>query len=117
MRDPGFDRWTRRRFGLATGGFAAALALVGLTDSEAGKNRRRRRRRKKRCKKFGDPCQQDGKRRCCGDLRCDFHNNGVQTVCCRTVLKPCEDELDCCAGLVCCGVPGNRLCEIGPLCL
>ena len=103
MDEPRFDTWTRRRFGLATGGFAAALALIGLADSEAGKNRRRR-RRKKRCKKFGDPCQQGGKRKCCGDLRCDFHNNGAQTVCCKTAGKTCSGELDCCTGFVCCGV-------------
>ncbi len=117
MDGPGFDLWTRRRFGQAAGGIAAtALALLGLTETEANKKKRRR-RRKKRCKKFGDPCVQGGKRKCCGDLRCDFHNNGVQTVCCRTEGKPCADELDCCAGLVCCGVPGSGQCEIGPLCL
>jgi hypothetical protein len=116
MDGSGFDRWTRRRFGLATGGFAAAIALFGPVDAEAGKNRRRRRRRKKRCKNFGDPCQQGGKRKCCGDLRCDFHNNGNQTVCCKTTGKPCSDELDCCVGLTCCGLT-EPTCEPIPACV
>jgi hypothetical protein len=105
MDGPRFDQWTRRRFSLAAGGSAASiLATLGLEGTGASKKKRKRRR--KRCKRLGDTCQQGGKRKCCGELRCDHHgvNSITQTFCCKTQGKSCSGELDCCAGLVCCGV-------------
>lgn len=44
-----FDTWTRRRFGLATGGaLGALLGLLGLGDSESKNNTKRKRRKRKR---------------------------------------------------------------------
>ena len=74
MDGPEFDAWTRRRFGLAAGG--ALAALVGLATTDA---------KKKRCKKLGARCRRNGKRKCCGQLKCDATGFAGQrpTVCCR----------------------------------
>jgi hypothetical protein len=112
MDGPGFDLWTRRRFGQAAGGVAASvLALPGFTDSEASKKKRKRRR--KRCKKLHDPCRVGGKRKCCGALRCRTSslNAGIHTFCCKTEGKPCENESDCCDPFLCCGAPGDEVCS------
>ncbi|MGH2614267.1 MAG: tail fiber domain-containing protein [Thermomicrobiales bacterium] len=103
MDGPGFDRWTRRRFGLAGGFAASTLALLGRLETEASKRKRKRRKNKKRCKRLGDTCRQGGKRKCCGDLRCDFHsgNSLSQTVCCKKAGKSCSDIFECCVGLTC----------------
>jgi hypothetical protein len=115
MDGPRFDLWTRRRFGLAAGVIAASpIAVPGLTGTEASKRKKKRKRRRKRCKRLGDICQQSGKRKCCGDLRCDNHgtNSIGQTFCCKIAGKQCSDELDCCAGLFCCvGVTTELACR------
>ena len=111
MDGPGFDLWTRRRFGRAATGFAATLlAVLGPVGTEAGKKRKRR---KKRCKRHLQPCQQDGKRTCCNDLRCGIPSGsmGAQTACCRTLGKPCSTRSDCCSNLCCEGEPGS-VCQI-----
>ena len=116
MDGPGFDRWTRRRVGRLAGGFAvAALAVPGVTDSEAGQNARKRKRRKKRCKRLHDPCQVGGKRKCCGDLRCRTSslNAGIHTFCCRTEGKPCANEADCCDPFLCCPTANGSFCTPG----
>ncbi len=96
MDGPQFDAWTRRRFGLAAGGLAAALAEWHTTDA-------RKKRKRKRCRKFGKPCTRGAKRKCCGKLRCDVHsgNGSQQTVCCKTEGKSCEQVTDCCFPLQC----------------
>lgn len=93
---PEFDAWTRRRFGLAAGGALAALVGLATTDAKT-----------KRCKKLGARCKRNGKRTCCGQLRCDATGFAGQrpTVCCRRQGKLCGDERDCCDGLGCCGSP------------
>jgi hypothetical protein len=111
MDGPGFDQWTRRRFGQAAGGVAAsAFATFGLVETEAKKKRNRRR---KRCKRHLEPCQQGGKRKCCGDLLCDFPGGvmGTQTICCKTRGKPCAESTDCCIGL-CCGGLAEQVCSL-----
>jgi hypothetical protein len=98
-----FDAWTRRRFGLAAGGLATSLwSALTLEDGAAKKKHK-----KKRCKKLGDGCKPGGKRKCCGELRCDVTGYGGQAppVCCEKLGKPCDVDRDCCEGLACCGGP------------
>jgi hypothetical protein len=112
MDGPGFDRWTRRRFGRAATGFAAStLAVLGLAETEASKKRKRR---KKRCKRHLQPCQKGGKRKCCGDLRCGLPSGemAAQTVCCKTLGKPCAERSECCADLCCGGPVGESICDL-----
>jgi hypothetical protein len=92
-----FDALTRRHVGLAVGGAAALAGLAGMPSADAGKNARRK-RKKKRCKKLGDTCVQGGKRKCCGELRCDVHsgNSLPQPICCKTAGKSCVELFDCC---------------------
>ncbi|MGH2618030.1 MAG: tail fiber domain-containing protein [Thermomicrobiales bacterium] len=91
-----FDRWTRRRFGRLAGG--AAAALFGSATADAKKKRRR----KKRCKKLGDTCTPGGKRRCCGNLRCDKTLVGNPSVlCCKGEGESCGGHIDCCDDLGC----------------
>ncbi len=96
MDGPEFDSWTRRRFGLAAGSVLAALVGSDAVDA-----------RKKRCKKLGARCRRNGKRKCCGQLKCDATGFAGQrpTVCCRKQGKPCGDDRDCCDGLGCSGSP------------
>jgi hypothetical protein len=103
MEDDRFDAWTRRRFGLAAGGFAASvLGLAGIEDAQTKK------KRKKRCRKLGASCKSGGKRRCCGKLKCDriHFEPSPKTRCCRKKDQPCNDHLDCCANL-CCSTSGQ----------
>ena len=110
MDGPGFDRWTRRRFGLAAGGLGVSgFAAFGLAKAVAGKKKR-----KKRCKRHLESCQQGGKRKCCGDLRCGIPSGtmAAQTVCCKTLGKPCSERSECCADLCCGGPVGELICDI-----
>ena len=102
MQKSPFDIWTRRRFGLATGGGLAALLGLGAGEVEAKKTKKR-----KRCRKLGRTCKPEGKRTCCGKLQCDATGFGgeLPRVCCKRKGKPCADERDCCSGLACCGSP------------
>jgi hypothetical protein len=103
MEDDRFDAWTRRRFGLAAGGFAASvLGLAGIEDAQTKK------KRKKRCRKLGASCKSGGKRRCCGKLKCDriHFDPSPKTRCCRKKDQPCGDSDDCCSGL-CCSTSGQ----------
>jgi hypothetical protein len=101
-----FDAWTRRRFGIATGGVLASL-LGGLAveDAEAKKHHKHKKhhKRKKRCLKLRASCTPGGKHKCCGDLKCrvDSVDEGVHTVCCKTEGKHCDDTAECCSGLGC----------------
>jgi Chaperone of endosialidase len=98
MDDTRFDAWTRRRFGFAAGGLAAAvLGLAGSEDAQTKK------KNKKRCKKLGAGCKPGGKRKCCGTLRCDqiSFEPSPKTRCCRKEGDPCGDHLHCCDNLCC----------------
>jgi hypothetical protein len=105
MDEARFDAWTRRRFGLAAGGFAASLlSLAETEDAQTKKNR------KKRCKKLGQTCKAKTKtkgRKCCGDLSCDVTDpSNAKTRCCRKLDEPCTDHEDCC-GASCCQPSGQ----------
>lgn len=84
-----FDRWTRRRFGLAGGGLAALLAL-GRLKGTGGKKRG-----KKRCRKLLQSCSSGGKRKCCGKLRCGVTDVGFNR-CCKRLDAPCAKKDECC---------------------
>lgn len=102
MEEDRFDAWTRRGFGLAAVG---ALAALGGWQGTAAKKEKK----KKRCKKLGASCKPGGKRKCCGQLRCDVPDGeGAQhEVCCKSAGKPCnpdnpETDSECCGALFCC---------------
>jgi hypothetical protein len=88
-----FDAWTRRRFGQAAGGLAGSLLAMGeFADAEAGK---------RRCKKLGEPCKPDGKRKCCRrkGLQCR-EDPPIEFRCCRKGGEPCTAsgvEGECCS--------------------
>jgi hypothetical protein len=86
--------WTRRRFGLAGGGFLATVfGLDPLNDAAARKKRRKR----KRCK--------NGTKKC--DRRCI-----PQTQCC----GGCGEDQRCCAG-TCAGCCANEDCPVDAPCV
>jgi hypothetical protein len=98
MEGPRFDAWTRRRFGLAAGGFVAATLGVAEMGTAGAK-----RTKKKRCRKLGKRCRPGRKPRCCGSLRCG-RSAGVEEnprFCCKTEGKPCQEDVDCCDGTGC----------------
>lgn len=97
MAGSGFDRWTRRRFGTLAG--SAVSSLLGWT---AAADVKKKRRRKKRCKRLGDPCKPNGKRRCCGRLRCDKTLASNPSVfCCKGESESCGAHIECCDELGC----------------
>jgi hypothetical protein len=106
-----FDAWTRRRFGLATGGaLAAALGLAAIDVAEAKKKKR-----KKRCRRINQSCKEDSKKkRCCKDLRCDEGKVVLSSLsCCRYFQARCDSEIECCTSFKCqpaVGLAGNRCC-------
>ncbi|MGH2616809.1 MAG: hypothetical protein ACRDJC_16360 [Thermomicrobiales bacterium] len=96
-----FDAWTRRRFGLATGGvLAAALGLAAFDAAEAGKKRRRKKR--KRCVKLLQPCRIGG-RKCCHRHVCQSFNAGANGTffCCKGQGQPCTTSDQCCPPSAC----------------
>ena len=97
MESSRFDAWTRRRFGLAVGGGAAALlGLSQLDDADAKK-------KKKRCKKIKQACKAKGKKkRCCKKLTCGTSVAIPEgTHCCRKAPGTCTDATECCAPALC----------------
>jgi hypothetical protein len=117
MPEAPFDAWTRRRFGLATGGGIAAL--LGLAATEIAGAKKNGKKRKKRCRKLGTFCKPGSKRTCCGKLKCNRESsvNPAKTVCCKAEGKSCSPlptEPECCGELSCCGLPGNEICS--PIC-
>lgn len=59
MDGPGFDTWTRRRFGAAVG-VAALVGLGGLDSAGAKKKRRKRKSRGNLCTRDGQTCAREG---------------------------------------------------------
>jgi hypothetical protein len=107
MRNSRFDLWTRRRFGLATGGLAASLLAVAASgDAEARKKRR------KRCKKAGKTC--GGKRKCCRRFRCapagETETSLVKRCCKDAMGASCRSSADCCRPMGCNLMTG--LCDV-----
>lgn len=113
MDDARFDTWTRRRFGLATGGAVASLlGLAGLHDADARKNRKRRRRRKKKnknkkdkCAKIGQACNINVKnQRCCNESQdCAQVKDLSGNRCCKPINVNCKSSNECCGSRVCAG--------------
>lgn len=105
-----FDAWTRRRFGLAAGGVAAALTgLIPTGEDAAAKNKR-----KKRCRKLGQVCTPGGKKKCCGDRFCArSFTFTVADRCCKGGGERCtgEEDATCCTGL--CTLAGECFCKTG----
>ena len=109
MDDLRFDAWTRRRFGLLTGGVAASLlGLSGLHHSEAKKNKNK----KKRCKKLQQTCDQSDKnKKCCkkNQLCAQVAHLGSGNHCCKQRGSSCSEDADCC-GSDRCG--GGDTCQV-----
>ena len=104
-----FDAWTRRRFGLAAGGVAAALAGLIPTGEDAAAKRKR----KKRCRKPGKICTPGGKK-CCGKRFCARPFSFPEADrCCKGGGEPCTGTQDptCCTGD--CTPAGECFCKTG----
>ena len=91
MDDRQFDVWTRRRFGLVTGGVATALFGVALSDKTAAKKKGKKRR--KRCVKLLQACHTGG-RTCCHHNACVSFDTGANGTffCCKPELRGVRDE-------------------------
>jgi hypothetical protein len=118
-----FDAWTRRRFGMATGGAAAAalLGLMGLADVDANhknkhdgnsnKNKNKNNNNKKKCRKTGQSCDQtQKKKKCCNknELCAQVQGQGSGTRCCKQHNQGCKNDSDCCGNDRC----DNRKCRL-----
>jgi hypothetical protein len=105
-----FDAWTRRRFGLATGGAVASLlGLMNLDDAEAkkknkNKNKKKNRKKKKKCKKLGQGCDITTKnKKCCSEnqLCAQVQHLGGGDFCCKPPGDSCSRDQDCCGSNIC----------------
>ena len=100
MDDRQFDVWTRRRFGLVTGGAATALFGVALPDETAASKKGKKRR--KRCVKLLKACHTGG-RKCCHSNACVSFDTGANGTffCCKPASKACQTSDECCPGAAC----------------
>lgn len=111
-----FDAWTRRRFGMASGGALAGLLGLSLLESEAAKkhgnhkhknknkNKNKNKKKKKKCRKLGQSCDTSvKKKKCCNSaqLCSTVKGQGSQTFCCKQVSQSCSDSDDCCGDNTC----------------
>jgi hypothetical protein len=100
-----FDAWTRRRFGLATGGAVAGLlGLASLHEAEAKKKNKKKRKKKKQCKKLGQGCDTSvKKKKCCSErqLCSTIQGQGSRTFCCKQNGEGCSRDEDCCGNDFC----------------
>jgi hypothetical protein len=116
MDGPRFDTWTRRRFGLASGGaLAAVLAPAVSSDADA------RKKKKKRCRKLLQSCEPQGKANaCCRGLGCDPVSGETGLHCCLGRQERCSSPAECCGGVSCGlteGLTGDRCCgPVGAFC-
>lgn len=105
-----FDAWTRRRFGMVTGGAAASLlGLSELLDADAKKNKKKK--NKKKCKKLGQSCNQSKKKKkCCNksQLCAQVSGKGDGNYCCKQAGQGCSKDHDCCGADTC---DGNGKCK------
>jgi hypothetical protein len=115
MHGSWFDTWTRRRFGLATGGAVASLLGVAVRfDAEAKK-------KKTRCRKVKQRCRRGSKRKgCCKGLHCREVAFQSGRHCCRGLRERCQSGTECCGELLCDEVDqfeGPRCCgDLGAPC-
>ncbi len=103
-----FDSWTRRRFGLATGGaLASILGIAALQDADAKKHKNKNKKKKKKCRKLGQTCDiNDKNKKCCNDKQdcAQVQGQGSGAFCCKSLNGGCSVNTDCC---------GNRKCTSG----
>ena len=117
MDDSRFDAWTRRRFGLATGGLLATALGLGLHETSAKKHQPKK--CKKRELKCGKKCVKGG---CCPGTSCDDkctcgRTTSGKTEClgvmdCQGPFTKCTKNGDCsiterCVASGCPGKKGN----------
>jgi hypothetical protein len=95
-----FDAWTRRRFGIASGGLIASLLTANLAMNVAAKKRRKKKKCGKRKKRCHGTCIK--KTQCCRDSDCP-----AGTYCC---------EGDCVSLETCCVKGSNGPCPEGCPC-
>jgi hypothetical protein len=98
-----FDAWTRRRFGLATGGAIAAAFGLATLDAAATKRKKRRRKKRKRCVKLLRPCRVGG-RKCCHEHVCQSFDTGANGTffCCKAEGQSCTTgQPQCCPPWLC----------------
>lgn len=109
MDDLQFDAWTRRRFGIAAGGIAAAF--LGLTTIDSANAKNKRKRKKKKCKKSEKRC---GKK-CVKGTCCPGKSCGEDCECGRTV----EGRGFCFAKVlnICAQCTSSAECEEGSQCV
>ncbi|MFN8590207.1 MAG: hypothetical protein U0031_02015 [Thermomicrobiales bacterium] len=100
MDGPAFDRLTRRRFGLLSGGSLAVLAALAARDG-AHSRKRRKHKRKRVCQRIGQTCGIDQGEGCCGSLVCDDNTCAGDPICVQDQDGPCNDICDCRLGLQC----------------
>jgi hypothetical protein len=97
-----FDRWTRRRFGAAAGGFAAFLLGPDARRDIAAKKGK-----KTRCRSLLQTCSPTKKENhCCSGLNCDPIHDFTGLRCCYGRQHPCNDGGVCCGNTVCLPVDG-----------
>lgn len=107
MEGSRFDSWTRRKFGLATGGAAAAglLGLLGATETEAkNNNNNNKNKKKKKCRKLGQTCDENKKNQSCcnvNQLCANVSSLGSGTFCCKQNGQGCSVSSDCCGKNIC----------------
>ena len=124
-----FDAWTRRQFGTAAAGAAAAglLGLLGLQDAAArhttrhdgnknsNKNKNKNKNNKnKQCRKTGQSCDETKKnKKCCNknELCAQVKGQGGDNRCCKQNGEGCKRDSDCCGNDRCdgrkCRLPNN----------
>ena len=113
-----FDTWTRRRFGLAAGGFAATLlGLVRLDEAESknSKPKHNKPKKAKKCKKLGTGCN-PGNQTCCSvnnvSVSCaPVAGLGGNRCCYTTTGTTCTSDDQCCGSNRCTGPEGARTCQ------
>ena len=111
-----FDNWTRRRFGLAAGGFAASLlGLARLEEAEAKNNKPKKDKKPKKakkCKKLGTGCNPTAKfKKCCGPGVCQSVDSVGGNRCCQTLSgSVCSSDSECCGNMRCVGSENNKTC-------
>lgn len=96
-----FDRWTRRRFGLAASGLTGALPGLLQPPAAQAKKKVKKKDEKKRCKRLGDCCIPGGQK-CCNDLPCRGLFGEQAFRCCHQAGEPCtipEFDFTCCSGM------------------
>ncbi|MGH2616380.1 MAG: hypothetical protein ACRDJC_14145 [Thermomicrobiales bacterium] len=124
MDDTRFDAWTRRRFGLTTGGLLASL--LGLTALPDAATAKRKKRNRKKCKNNQKRC---GTKKCVKGDCCPGKPCGEDCECQRTIggnticidltfimmCTQCNSNADCEAPLRCvkanCGGGGTAVCK------